>query len=82
VHIEQGWQLVYVVVAAAVVGSSSRAAHLPSLSSRWAVMSRSGPTVLKNLEMRFGSARPSLRRKPPTHRVASPVQRASGRGTA
>jgi hypothetical protein len=43
-----GWQLVNMVVAAAVPGSSSRAAHLASFSSGWAVMSPSVRTVLRS----------------------------------
>src|SRR5215470_5130109 len=42
----QGWQLVYMVVRAAVSGSSSRAAQRASFSSGWAVMSLSRRTVL------------------------------------
>src|SRR5215475_31528 len=42
----QGWQLVYMVVRAAVSGPSSRAAQRASFSSGWAVMSLSPRTVL------------------------------------
>src|SRR6266702_7956529 len=42
----QGWQLVYMMVRAAVSGSSSRAAQRASFSSGCAVMSLSRPTVL------------------------------------
>src|SRR5690242_21737270 len=41
-----GWQLVYMVVAAAVARSSSRAAHRASFCSGWAEMSLSASTVL------------------------------------
>ena len=46
VHMPHGWQLVYMVVPAAAVAGSSRAAQRASLSSGWAVMSRSDVTVL------------------------------------
>src|SRR5215472_774969 len=42
----QGWQLVYMVVRAAMSGPSSRAAQRASFSSGWAVMSLSRRTVL------------------------------------
>lgn len=45
-HIPHGWQLVYIVVSAAVAASSSRAAHLASFSSGCAVMSLSVRVVL------------------------------------
>jgi hypothetical protein len=45
-HIWHGWQLVYIVVPAAVAASSSRAAHLASFSSGCAVMSWSVRVVL------------------------------------
>jgi hypothetical protein len=38
-----GWQLVYIVVAAAVAGSSSRAAHAASLSSGWRLIVHAAP---------------------------------------
>ena len=40
-HMPHGWQLVYMVVRAAVAGSSSRAAHRASFSSAMAMARRS-----------------------------------------
>src|SRR4029450_2956530 len=48
VHIPHGWQLVYMVDAAAMDASSSLAAHLASFSSGWGETSPSAQTPVHN----------------------------------
>jgi hypothetical protein len=73
VHMGHGWQLVYIVVCRAMSASSWRAARRASLSSGWAVMSRSVTTVLRS-SARTSPAGP--RRCPPL--IASQCSTTSG----